>query len=346
MSKWDAASAIVNDVRAAFNDCDRLFRQHGLEHTYSGLEALVDGMAELHIDDRMAAYLLVRYRDWAPLSYWNLHKQVYTMHPGLTRGLDATDIEDKIPGAELQKLPYPDPLFVFPEGIPVVLNTGEPGRLTAVQVSGAVVSAPGHAQITSTRDDRSNGLYLHAFTEVLNDEGNVKDWDLCHTSIPFGETFTIASVIDRTRDYYTVDSHGITEGLNDDRTLAYVRRVVGIALSHMLYVVSRNAEIAAPRNTTTAQNEQGKRMEPRAPRPIKHQPVGYVIGPAIDAARREHSNSIAASGGGGTKSPHWRKAHFHKVRTGVGKVDSEIRWFSPIPVKIDGPATKPTIHGY
>jgi hypothetical protein len=347
VSKWDAASAIVNGVHAAFNDANSLFRELRLEHTYTDLNALVEAINERQIDRIMASRILLLYRDWAPLAYWNRYKQVYTVHPGLTRELDATDIEDKIPGSQLQHLPHPDPLFVFPQGIPVELNTGERGRLTAIQVSGAVISAPGHARITSTTDEESNGLYLHAIAEVLDENGKAKDWDYCHTSIPFGETFTIASLIDRTRDHYTFDGNGISEGLTDERALAYVRRVVGIALSHVLYVVSRNAEIAAPRKTTTAQDELCKRVGGPSPRPVKHQPVGYVIGAALDAYRRNPTTSASGSGGGDrTVGPHVRKAHFHTVRYGKGRMLSYIDWFPPIPVKITGPATKPTIHGY
>jgi hypothetical protein len=347
VSKWDAASAIVNDVRAAFTQSNNVFRELGLEHTYPDLEALVEAIDAKQVNQRMASYLLLVYRDWAPFAFWNVHKQVYTMHPGLTRELDATDIEDKIPGAQLQRLPHPDPLFVFPEGIPVELNTGERGRLTAIQVSGAVISAPGHARITSTTDDDNNGLYLHAIAEVLDDNGDVKDWDYCHTSIPFNETFTISSLIDRTRDHYTFDGFGFSEGLVDERALAYVRRVVGIALSQVLYVVSRNAEIAVPRKTTTAQSDVGKRLGGPRPRPIKHQPVGYVIGAALDAYRRNPVAGAPGTGGGDrTVKPHMRKAHFHTVRYGKGRMLSYIEWFPPIPVKITGPAVAPTIHGY
>jgi hypothetical protein len=347
MSKWDAASAIVNGVRAAFTDANSMFREFGLEHTYTDLNALVKAIDERQIENRLASYMLLVYRDWAPFAYWNRYKQVYTMHPGLTRELDATDINDQIPGSQLQHLPHPDPLFVFPEGIDVELNTGERGRLTAIQVGGAVISAPGHARITSTTDNDNNGLYLHAVAEVLDDNGNVKDWDYCHTSIPFGETFTIANLINRTRDHYTFDGTGISEGLADDRALAYVRRVVGIALSQVLYIVSRNAEIGDPRKTTIAQNAISKRVGGPAPRPIKHRPVGYVIGAALDAYRRDAAASPKRLvGGERTVKPHMRKAHFHTVRHGKGRMLSYIEWFPPIPVKMTGPVPTPTIHGY
>lgn len=347
MGKWDPASKIINDVRAAFFEADQMFRQFGLEHTYNDLGALLRGIEEKQLPPRIATTLTLVFRDWAPLAFWNQHKQVYTMHPGLTEGLDATDIKDPIPGEELQKLPHPDPLFVLPRGVPVTFKGEEPGRLIAIQISGAVISRPGHAQITSTLDPNANGLYIHALAEVLDDQNNVIDWDFCHTSIPFGEIFTIEGLINHTRDHYSVRGDGISEGLTDEGALAYVRSVVGIALSHVLYVVARNAEIASPCLATTAQTKQAKRMQPRVQRPVKHQPVGYVIGAALDAARRNEANATGNAGTGErTVKGHWRKAHFHTVRYGKGRALSYIDWFPPIPVKIDGPAAVPTLHPY
>jgi hypothetical protein len=347
-SKWDAASRVVNDVRAIFDRNNTDIRRYGLEQTYTDIGAFADGLREQQVPDRLAMSLLLAFRDWAPLAFWNEHKQVYTMHPTLTRELRATGVNDKLPGEILQRLPHPDPMFVFPDGIEVELPEGERGRLIAINVCGAHVTGPGHANYSSTLDESANGLYFNALAEVYDEHGDVVDWDYCHTSIPLSdEMFTIASVIDGTRDYYSFDGKRAVEGM-DERRLAYVHQVVGIALAHLLYVVSAEADIETPRNTTTAQNAPLAAEGPRRPpRPTKHQPVGYVIGPALDAARREHEKTVAATAGGGTKSPHWRKAHFHTVRTGVGRVDSELRWFAPIPVKKDGaPLKKPTIHGY
>ena len=45
MSKWDGASAIINDMRAAFVQNNQVFRRHNLEHTYDDINALVNGIA-------------------------------------------------------------------------------------------------------------------------------------------------------------------------------------------------------------------------------------------------------------------------------------------------------------
>lgn len=349
MSKWDGASAIINDMRAAFMQNNQVFRRHNLEHTYDDINALVNGIAELQFADKQyEQYMLLSYRDWAPMAFWNQHKEIYTMHPGLTRELRATDINDPIPGEMLRRLPHPDPMFVFPEGISLTMNDGKPGRLVAIQVSGAIISQPGHAKFTSTTDPKANGLYLNARAEVFNDHGKVVDWDNCHTSIPFSETFTIADLIDRTRSHYTFDGHGVSEGLTDETALSYVRYVTGIALSHLLYVVSREPEIDKPRKTTGVQGSQIKRMSVPVPRPTKLMPVGYRIGAALDAHRRNVEAKPAKSDGasGRTVKPHTRKAHFHTVRYGKGRAQSYLDWFPPIPVKQNGPAAEPTLHGY
>jgi len=347
-NKWDAASRVVNDVRAIFDEFNANFRHFGLEHTSTtDATAFTEQLHQRQITDREAMRLLLVFRNWAPLALWNEHKQVYTMHPTLTRELRATGLHDKLPGEILQQLPHPDPMFVFPDGIEIALPKGERGRLIAISVCGAKVGAPGNANFTSTLDENSDGLYFNALTEVYDEHGTVVDRDYSHTSIPISdETFTIASVIDGTGDYSSFDGGRLVRGM-DEGQLAYVHQVVGIALAHLLYVVTVDADIAPPRNTTTVQSASLAMGPRRPPKPTKHQPVGYVVGPALDAALREHGKFVAASGGGGTKSPHWRKAHFHTVRTGVGRANSELRWFAPIPVKQDGaPAQKPTIHGY
>lgn len=349
MSKWDAASKIINDMRAAFAYNNQIFRKHHLEHTYDDIEALVEGVKELQLaDKRYEQYMLLAYRDWAPMAFWNQHKETYTMHPGLTRELRATDINDSIPGEMLRRLPHPDPLFVFPEGIALTMNDGKPGRLIAIQVSGAIVSAPGHAKFTSTTNTKSNGLYLNAMAEVHNSNGKVVDWDYCHTSIPFSDKFTIGSIINSTRDHYTFDGHGVSEGLTDKAALEYVQHVTGIALAHLLYVVSREPEIDKARKATTAQGPQSKRLGAPVPRPAKVMPVGYRIGAALDAHRRNVDANPTKSDGtsGRTVKPHTRKAHFHTVRYGKGRALSYIDWFPPIPVKQNGPAFEPTLHGY
>lgn len=349
MSRWDAASKIINDMRAAFAYTNQMFQKNNLEHTYNDLNALVEGLhADPFIDDRITNYMLLCYRDWAPMAFWNQYKETYTMHPGLTKELRATDINDPIPGEMLRRLPHPDPMIVFPEGIPLTMNDGKQGRLIAIQVTGAIITQPGHARFVSTTDAGANGLYLNAVAEVYGDDGKVVDWDYCHTSIPFSDTFTIASIINHTRDHYTFDGVGISEGLQDERALEYVRHVVGIALSHLLYVVSRGAEIDKPRKTTAAQGTQSKLIGTPVPRPSKVMPVGYRIGAALDAHRRDLATNPVTTGatGGRTVKPHTRKAHFHTVRYGKGRALSYIDWFPPIPVKQNGPASETTIHGY
>lgn len=349
MSKWDAASTIVNEIRSHFATINQWYRRYGLAGHYGDLDAIAEALQSQSMPERTMDHLMIGYRDWAPLAFWNERKEVYTMHPRMANELGAATVDETIPASVLQRLPHPNPLFVIPGGIDITHNDGKPGRITAIQVSGAVVPEPGSGQaiITSTTDNRANGLHLTTIAEVLNEGGDTVDWDYCHTSIMTSGNFTIGEVITKDRDYVAVaDGGGMAFGM-DDAALAYVQQTTGIAIAHLLYVASRNAEIAEPRKTTGAQSRAAQRRGDRAPGSIRHRPVGYVIGAAIDAYDRQGRESQPRSAGTGrTIRPHTRRGHFHTVRYGKGRALSYIDWFPPIPVKVDGPATVPTLHEY
>lgn len=347
-SKWDRASEIVNDVRAAYHRNSQLFRRYNLEHAYKDVNALVAAVKEKRIPEKIGSSMMFFWGDWAALSFWSQYKQVYTMHPGLTRELRATGIDDKVHGSALRQLPHPDPLFVLPEGVAVTLNDGKPGRLVAFHVSGAIIGGLGSGVYVSTADPRADGLYLTAIAEVHNATGGIEDWEYSHTSIPVGDTFTIGELINKNRHHYSYDGRTYTEGFTGEKDLAYSQQVVGIALSHLLYAVSRNADMQSPRKTTTTTSHLTKRLGGAPSRPVKHQPVGYVIGAALDAQRRaqEHDAATDKKAGARTVRPHLRRAHWHTVRYGPGKSQSYVEWFPPIPVKMEGSAKEPTLHGY
>lgn len=348
MGKWDAASIIINDVRANFNWLNQMFREFNLENSYDDLEHVVK-VLKAQATPSQFTFLTLAFRDWAPLAYWNFDKQVYTMHPGMTRELNATGIDDKIYGDVLRHLPHPDPLFVFPEGIAVDFPKGDSGRITAIQISGAKVLESGRGMYMSTADPRANGLYITVIAEVHNAQGKVTDWDYAHISIPILDSFTISEVIQQTRDHFTFDELGARDGIPDDRTLTYMRWMVGIALSHLLYVVSRRADVGMPRKSVATQPTKVAVSLPKPGSPIRHQPVGYVIGPELDAHRRQSERETATVSSDGTRtvSPHTRAAHFHTVRYGKGRANSYVDWFGPIRVKKhEGAVDKPTLHGY
>lgn len=346
MSQWHAASQIINDVRASYTESNRLFTEYGLADAYGDIDRVVDTIRTL--PPTPAATLEVNYRNWAPLAHWNQYKQVYTVHPSLTREMKATDFDTSVPGPVLRQLPHPDPMFVFPEGIPVVLTDGKPGRLTALIVTGANVSGPGYANFTSSTNPKINGLMLTSIAEVLSPTGKVIDWDYCFTSVPVTETFTIAGLINDVRGHTMTMGDGVRrQGLQDERVRTYVRQVVAIGIAHLLYATSRSADVGEPRQTTSRQSDMSRKIKAAKPKPVKTMPMGFKIGPALDAARRKLDRGVGRSEPGtGTKSPHVRKAHFHTFRHGPGRQLFYVDWLPPIPVKMDGPIKVPTIHAY
>lgn len=347
MSKWRSASTIINDVRAAFARNDSEFRRYGLEHTYCDAQAFGERLQAGTIPPRVASYLSMCFRDWAPLAYWNRYKQVYTMHPALTVELNATGTDDVIPASALRRLPHPDPLIVLPQGVTITLTDGSPGRLVAFHASGATIAGPGMSVSTSTADSTANGLHLTGIAEVHDQRGTVQDWEYCHTSIPLTEdTFTIGGLINADRPHVSHDGHRYILGLADDDSREYVQRVTGIGLAHLLYAVSRSADIGTPRATTTGTSDTTGRLGGAPRRPVKHTPVGYVIGAALDAARADQRRPDSSGDGTRSVRPHVRRAHFHTVRYGPGRSESYVDWFPPIPVKLRGPAPIPTLHTY
>jgi hypothetical protein len=43
-------------------------------------------------------------------------------------------------------------------------------------------------------------------------------------------------------------------------------------------------------------------------------------------------------------APHVRRAHFHTYRVGPGRAGSVVKWLPPIPINMDGPSVRPSVH--
>ncbi len=109
-------------------------------------------------------------------------------------------------------------------------------------------------------------------------------------------------------------------------------------VSVLLYLCAENAEIADPKERDRAPgNDRLRRVRGReVPAEGVAWQVGYRMGQALrDATARADGGD---SGGRGSVSPHVRRAHWHHYRTGKGRVNTEIRWLSPILVGgVDAP---------
>ena len=114
-------------------------------------------------------------------------------------------------------------------------------------------------------------------------------------------------------------------------------------VSLLLYLCSAQPDYgdkAPPQNPQPKKTKKGLRLFPPS------RPTVMDVGVRIGAALRAGQNSTAASsatGQGGSKRPHVRRAHWHLYWTGPGRSVPKLNWIPPVGVNLDGIPTTTTI---
>jgi hypothetical protein len=135
------------------------------------------------------------------------------------------------------------------------------------------------------------------------------------------------------------------------------RSVIEPALSLLLYLCSKNAEIGD--GTSQPSNPMPKRIRKGSPKIFPpNQPTVWDVGVRLGAALRRAGARIASEGDSSHASPraHIRRAHWHGFRSGPMKSSAgdhipaetrpfELHWLPPIPINVEDFENLPaTIH--
>ncbi|MFF7198262.1 hypothetical protein ACFZAM_31705 [Streptomyces sp. NPDC008079] len=276
-------------------------------------------------------------RDAKPLLLWERHREVYEVHPAMTRALIRMKSDIKVPASVLRRLRHPNPMFTLPAAPPVTLLDGQPGRVFAVVVNGALSGSyeqgsatadlqANQSMLLDSHSPHANGYSVTVFSEVLSPDGSqVIDNDMCHITIPIVEDFTIDGLIEKTvADGFDIAAEDAEASSSEQSRLVYLRAVTRIVVAHLLYACSRTFEVTDARNgKPPAKRKAGK---PRPPKPARMRRVGYRMGTAIADSLRRHQEAPMDSVATGRKLvPHTRAPHLHMYRVGPGRREIEMK---------------------
>ena len=259
----------------------------------------------------------------AALSTWRLSQGIYEIDETLLDALWQTDLVGEIPVEVLHHLPE------------WCVYIATPGR----EAIGAVrpVEMPGF--FAHLEHDMSDG---RTELRLLLDIGGEADGGPFLSPIPLHVWVEggLRGAVERFVEEVRFQSLAHDETLDEGR-MAEVARVAMAAaplVSLILYLCSAAAEMRDPKDP----NHRPRRGAARAANSPTVWETGYYLGPALRSA---YATAGDEPQGGTHASPraHLRRAHWHTVLSGTGRLQRELRWFPPIAVNVDRGAAMPTI---
>lgn len=369
----------INDtVRQYMEAAESKVRQFKLFGLVTGLDS--DGADTAAdrlnaIKDRQLQGLIAEtIRDVIPFQFWKGTREIYEVHPVMTKALMKMGSSVKIPGEVFWRLRHPNPFFITP-GAPGFLHAdGKPGRILGFYVCGAVANhypkvegtqisfreldgKPGTAFRTddrrssivrSTHDPAINALHVMVISEVLSEDRKmVLDFDVCHLTIPLTLDFTLDELISQivTGGFRWTQAMSGPE-IHVTATGIYLQTMARVAVSHLLYACSRTSEIGEGKNDRPPAKPGKSKGGAKPRKPGKIHQVGYRTGARIeDIVRRIARQQAAGLPTGVKQAPHIRAAHAHLYWVGPGRKEIEIKFLDPIPVNLkDDDGSTATVH--
>jgi hypothetical protein len=303
---------------------------------------LVDGFTSGALAVRLdVAASLGELRTWA--LWQQAGATVYVMNPDLVEGLQAAhDGFLDVPVAVFDRLPHPNPLFVFPDPPLIPLANGDQGYVLGIYIGGLQTAdgLPDGATGTATRTDdpARNALNMTLVCKVA-DVPDTTDLSTIRFASPGVRTVAQAIEASARRYWVGVRPQLFTDTSREERVTAHVTAAASLAASCLAYVGAVNADVVrspgVPRGRKAPGNPTGRANPPQWLQ------TGYVFGPQIGAAR-DHATG-GGTGEGRQVRPHIRRLHPHTYWTGPGRTIPVIHILSPIAVN-GGVSGVPTLH--
>lgn len=299
------------------------------------VQALLNGNPityHLPVPQNELAFMATMVTTQAIHKIWSRKKIVHLVNPHMVEFLTSS-VADKMPGSLFSKQPYSDPMVVFPQPVAVTTLYGTPGRLLAFHVVGQRVIER-HRTLCSTHDDDRSDLLLN-FTIEVDDERYGTELVSTRVRVPVGQgMFTVDDAIDGTLENYFAEEKLLAA---PDQVREAMRVLVTKALGILVYTCTKQPDIVAipPRVTRRRSGKKAKHVRP--PKPARMINVGWVLGPALDAARRVHERVPASKGAptGRRQRPHQRRAHMRLFWVGRGRQEPELKFIAPYEVSLD-----------
>lgn len=318
------------------------------------------------IDRQLHRTVVDTIRDVAPYVHWRQTREIYEVHPSMTRALAGMSSKTVIPGSIFRRLRHPNPLFITTAGTPFTHPDGYPGRVLGFFVTGAfangypkagdedtrVTEPDGKladrraAVLLDTHDPQANALHAVVVSEVLNAERAVLlDIDMCHLTLPMTTDFTLDGLVEEIGQggfrYAQAMEPPVEGGLD-----GYLGSMARFVITHLLYACSRTSEIGDGKNDRPPARQRKGKAGQRPEKPAKVHKVGYRVGAKIeDNMRWAREQRESGASTGRRLPPHMRAAHAHLYRVGQGRREIDIKFLDPIPVNMkDDDGVTATLH--
>lgn len=337
-----SAESIVTHLRQEYQAWREIIRAADagfmLVHTPVSQEEYERRTNELYqrLKHRPDAWRLIQtvVKDATLFGFWEKYREVYEVHPAVTRALNGTRMDTKIPGQLFSQLRHINPMFVFGEGLPVHTADGADGRLRAMLLTGARKRSEeekGGAAM-DTNDSYANGLRAIMYTDLLSPDGRqVVDMDIATFMIRFDRDYTLQQLVDVTvdRDFEWDRDSGQA---SYDRQRSYLTQLMTCAVEHITYAISTGFEVEE--RTRSEQPPKARAVKgAKTAKASKIRRVGFREGASIEALYRRREQALAAGlGTGRSMAPHMRSAHWHTYMTGPGRTVPVVKWLPPIPI--------------
>jgi hypothetical protein len=312
------------------------FQEQSALGDHRTIEGLGDAIARLNLlPGDVGNDLVMTGQDIGALALWARHRTVMAVDDDLWAALGESDGDTFIPEGLFEQLPYPDPFLAFPDPLVLPLEDGGHMRIGGVYLSGR--SALGQC---STHDELCGGLGLLIGAETYREDGSralLPDGtaDMLWTRVSLADGGSLNNMIELSAEGFV--SIAVDGTAWREQMPLMVRR----AMSVIVYLCAENADLRPVVMPGAPAKKTRGRTGKRAPRTTVVE-VGFQVGAALRAWRRTDSDTRGHTGR--HVRPHIRRSHFHTYRVGPGRQQTRVKWLAPIPINIDGPADRPTVH--
>jgi hypothetical protein len=363
----------VRAARSALDTCAQVFRYREQEipgvrevaeyiaspgSTGAPPPALLERYPHLHSSHPLWGEVAWRAGENAVFRVWSRSRTVYAPDPDLLAELTGST-SSPVPVQVLDRLPHPDPYVLLRAQDPGERQSAEQGKIgmpLGAFVFGRrrVPARPGTSPfarrpegdlLCSSADERREDLGL-MFTSMLQRPDGTPAVNMMKVSLRLRgkELLTVEQMVSSAVEGFRFN-HDLPSS-ERDRLHAWLCRYVGQVVWTLLYCCTDDPDMTA----IPGPRPPGKKDRPRTAPGQAQQLVGigYRLGPAITAARRQSQEQRApGTGDGRSPRPHWRRCHLHTYWTGPGRTEPKVNLLLPFVVnkKLLGGQTLPvTVH--
>lgn len=298
-----AAARILDDLRVAALNRDAHMRRAGMTRGLTLPQA-----RELRSD--LATAMQIEVANVHRL--WTTTPTVCAMHPDMVAEL-AEFQRGPLPAQLFDNLIYENPLIVFPEPIPCLSPSGEPGQMLACYVSGL---AAGSRRLVSTGSPERATLRLTAINSYPSAPQCVTMLSL-HTE---GGVFDSEASVEQTARRHAAHDE---DGRSKDQHLAAARSKLLPILDCLTYLCLPGKAIDTQGMNLGVRGRATQQVPSPAPEaPLRTEAIGWREGPAMRALRANYdaTRSLARSMGK-TYVPHPRRGYFGNRWCGEGRTE-------------------------